>query len=177
MNRIEDFIELIKKSEQQNVLFHFTDERNLPSIREFGLLSKAQLEKIGVSPLAPGGNQWSHDADKRKGIYDFVSLCLLNQHPMELKARTDGRIDQVRFLQISPSILLTDGVCFSREVANSASAVIQPLKNCLSMIDFDVVYKRTDWNDKAIQDRLQRARKYEILVPKCVARDLILRGL
>jgi hypothetical protein len=45
-------------------LYHFTDQRNLPIIRELGgLYPMAELQKRGVKVPAPGGNEWSQDAD------------------------------------------------------------------------------------------------------------------
>ena len=41
------------------------------------------------------------------------------------------------------------------------------------MIDYQVLYTWTDWNDAAIKQRLQQAEKCEILVPKYVPLDLI----
>ena len=41
------------------------------------------------------------------------------------------------------------------------------------MIDFDVLYSYTNWSDPAVQQRLQAAEKYEILVPRAIPLDLI----
>ena len=38
--------------------FHFTDTRNLPLIKQHGLLSMRRLKQEGISTI-PGGNQWS----------------------------------------------------------------------------------------------------------------------
>ena len=50
-------------------LYHFTDRRNLKLIRELGgIYSLSRLNEMGVRIPAPGGNQWSHDADVAKGL-------------------------------------------------------------------------------------------------------------
>ncbi len=55
-------------------LYHFTDRRNLDLVREHGLLSKAELARRGLNSLAPGGNEWSIDADAAKGLTNYVNL-------------------------------------------------------------------------------------------------------
>lgn len=76
-------------------LYHFTDRRNLPLIREHGgLYPLAKLRKKNIEVPAPGGNQWSHDADEIKGMDEYVHLCFCNNHPMEHVARQAGHIGQ-----------------------------------------------------------------------------------
>jgi hypothetical protein len=41
------------------------------------------------------------------------------------------------------------------------------------MIDYEVLYSRTNWSDPQVQQRLQAAEKYEILVPRAIPLDLI----
>ncbi|WP_283196478.1 hypothetical protein [Rhizobium sp. AN80A] len=46
------------------LLYHFTDRRNLPIIKEMGgLYPLSQLHEKNVEVPAPGGNEWSRDAD------------------------------------------------------------------------------------------------------------------
>jgi hypothetical protein len=55
--------------DQVTALYHFTDRRNLPNIRELkGLYSLAKLKEMQVAIPNPGGNKWSHDADQSKGM-------------------------------------------------------------------------------------------------------------
>lgn len=60
---------------------------------------------------------------------------------------------------------LSKGVRFADGVANRAGANVLTLDQAVKQMDFDVVYRRTDWNDSAIQARRRVARKYEVLVP------------
>ena len=56
-------------------LFHFCDTRNVPLIRKLrGLYSLEMLEKKGIEVPAPGGNDWSREADRKKGLHKFVHL-------------------------------------------------------------------------------------------------------
>lgn len=96
-------------------LYHFTDRRNLESIRNLGGLHPYSMmaQKCIVIP-APGGNDWSHDADARNGVDGDVHLCFRNNHPMEHVARQDGRVADTIFLEIHASVLQWPGVRFNK---------------------------------------------------------------
>lgn len=156
------------------LLYHFTDRRNLPSIREHGgLYPIATLKKKNIKVVAPGGNEWSRDADGIKGMDAYVHLCFRNNHPMEYLARQEGRIGDTIFLQIHPDVLTWDGVLFTGDVANKAGVETHTIEKARQIIDFEVLYTRTNWSDPKIQDRLQQAEKYEILVPKKIPLEMI----
>jgi hypothetical protein len=56
-------------------LYHFTDRRNVPSIKAMGgLFPLSELLQKQVAIPAPGGNQWSHDADALKGMSQHSML-------------------------------------------------------------------------------------------------------
>ena len=75
------------------LLYHFTDRRNLPSIRKHGGLYPAtKLAKKQIEVPAPGGNDWSRDADGMKGVDAYIHVCFRATHPMEYVARAEGRI-------------------------------------------------------------------------------------
>ncbi len=155
-------------------LYHFTDRRNLASIRELGgLYSLVKLNEMGVQIAAPGGNDWSHEADACKGLDRFVHLCFRNVHPMEFRARQEGRIADSIFLHIHPEVLEAAGVMFSSDVSNKAGVSIHSLDEAKDMIDYEVLYTRTDWRDPKINERLLQAEKSEILVPDFIPLDLI----
>lgn len=156
------------------LLYHFTDRRNLPSIRsEGGLYPRSHLAARKIKIPAPGGNEWSHDADALKGMENYIHLCFRNNHPMEYAARADGRITDSIFLQIHPSVLGFDGVLFTSDVANKSGVVPLPVKDAQSIIDFEVLYTVTIWSDPDIQARLKAVEKYEILVPHPILIPLI----
>ncbi len=152
--------------------FHFTDTRNLPSIRQHGLLSMRELSARGIDP-ASGGNEWSLDADVRSGMDAYVHLCFFREHPMEWLARQDGRVRESRFLKISPVVLQTPGVLITDGVSNKADVLPQPADHMVSKLDLEVIYTRTDWKDPRIQLRLRASRLCEILVPGKISVDLI----
>lgn len=148
-------------------VYHFTDTRNIPSIREHGLLSMAEIKRRQLGTL-PGGNQWSLDADALSGMDQFVHLCFFRDHPMAYVAQQEGRIENVRYLKIDPMIMLQDGVQITDRVSNKRGAVAQPAREMITKIDWQVLYARTDWKDPAIQARLKIAKVCELLVPASV---------
>ncbi len=157
-----------------NVLFHFTDRRNLVSIREHGgLLALAEMKRRGIQIPAPGGNQWSHDVDGMRGLDEYVHLCFRWTHPMEYVARADGRITDSVFLNVHPEVLRWEGVLFTPDVSNKSGVQAHPIEEAANMIDFEVLYSWTDWRDPAIRERLSQAEKSEILVPRFIPLDLI----
>jgi ssDNA thymidine ADP-ribosyltransferase, DarT len=152
--------------------YHFTDIRNLPTIRLHGLLSMRALRERSII-VAPGGNDWSLDADRRSGMDDYVHLCFFKEHPMEYVAKKDGRIGDSRFLKIVPSVIEIPGVMITDKVANRSDAWPRPAEVMVGKLDLEVIYTRTDWKDAKIQERLRAARLCEILVPKSVPLELI----
>jgi len=157
-------------------LFHFTDRRNLPSIKTTGgLFSHARLKEMGIEIPAPGGNDWSHQADAYKGMDQYVHLCLRPTHPMEHAARVDGRIVSSIFLSIRTDVLQIEGARFTAGVSNKADVEVYSIEEAMGIIDFDMLYGGwKNWSDPEIQARLQKVEKYEILVPDHVPIDQIL---
>lgn len=150
-------------------LYHFTDRRNLALIRQSGgLFSTARLRKNRIEAFHPGGNEISREADQRFGMDRFVHLCFNTNHPLEYLARTDGRIQRTAWLYVSPAVLELEGVLFCPGVSNRAGMQSVPVFDAAEMIDFEVLYKRTDWSDPAVYARRQAAERCEILVPNQV---------
>ena len=152
--------------------YHFTDTRNLASIREHGgLLPWSHIQ--GKVP-APGGNDWSHDADAIKGQDQYVHLCFLPEHPMEFVAKRDGRIVESRFLRIDPSIIHTPGILFCPDVGNKAGVPMLGLAEAVSQMDFEILsLAHNRWLDPPLFERKKAACKYELLVPCKIPLSLI----
>lgn len=156
------------------VLYHFTDRRNLPAIRERGgLYPLATLRKQRWNVPAPGSSELSRSLDESAGMDAFVHLCFRSSHPMEHVARQEGRIIDSIFLYVHPEVLQWEGVRFTPDVANKAGVSTYPMQEATQLIDFEVLYARTEWRRPEIQQRLQRAEKAEILVPHRIPLELI----
>ena len=92
---------------------------------------------------------------------------------MEHQAKQSGHISQTIFLDIHPSVLLFPGVKFSAGVSNKADVPIYEIGEAGDLIDYEVLYSRTNWSDPEIQARLQHAERCEILVPRWIPMSLI----
>lgn len=156
--------------------YHFTDIRNLNSIRQHGgLLRLSELRQRQIEIPAPGGNDWSHDADTRIGLDQYVHLCFFSEHPMEYRARQDSRIVESVFLQIDQKILNCEGIIFCPDVSNKSGVPRLTITEACEVMNFSVIYERTDWRDPKIQERLKQAKKYELLVPMDIPLSMIKR--
>lgn len=156
-------------------VWHFTDESNFDSIRKNGgLLSYAELRRRGIAIPSAGGNDWSHDADSWAGVDEYVHLAFIPNHPMLFIAKNDGRIAKPFWLKIDQSVLLQEGVRFTREVANKTGTKLLTAEEAIDQIDWEVLFTRTDWSDPTIKARRQAAEKSEILVPHSIPLSKIL---
>ena len=71
--------------------YHFTDERNLPSIRKMGgLYSWYYCQQNDIKIPNPGGDTLSWQLDSRKGLQDYVRLSFCNDHPMAYRKKQEG---------------------------------------------------------------------------------------
>lgn len=174
---LEEFIEFLNHQKIRGKLYHFTDAENLASVRQHGLVSKQFATNNDIEISRYGGNDHSHTADRIKGLYDYVNLCFCRDHPMEYRARMEGRIEKTRFLAVKPEILRTPGVKVTLDVANKSGVPLLEIEDAIEHIDYEVIYTRTDWTDSEIKQRLQQARKCEILVPTRVPLEYIVEGL
>jgi|SRR5882724_2326745 len=92
---------------------------------------------------------------------------------MEFAARAEGRIIDSIFLNVHPEVLQWDGVLFTPGVSNKSGVQAYPIKQAAEMIDYEVLYTRTDWKDPSIRQRLLQAEKCEVLVPRLIPLELI----
>jgi hypothetical protein len=171
---LEQFAAVIADSKQHSCLYHFTDRRNLAGIRQHGLLSMQRVKLLEAPLVAPGGNDWSIDADAHCGMDKYVHLCFCDNHPMEYLARSEGRLESTVFLRINPEILNVAGVLLTNAVSNKSGVVPATPEKMLGSLDLGVIYQRMDWRLPDVMERLKAARLYEILVPNCVPPEMIL---
>lgn len=170
--------ETLGKSPQHTKFYHFTDRSNLPLIRKHGLLSSAQLRHRGIfNGVKTGGDTTSLDSDIKKGTDGYVCLCFTRGHPMVHIAANDERKLDAVYLEIDPAVLKLAGVMITDAPSNQNGVERVAAATALDALDLEVIYKRTDWSDAAVQARLQKAEKYEILVPTNVEIARIVGGL
>src|SRR5687767_3527238 len=97
---LDGFIKNHVEKSSHNRFYHFTDGKNLPSIQKHGLLSMQELRRRNIQVPAPGGNEWSQDADIECGMDAYVHLTFIPNHPMEYPAKQEGRITDLRRLHL-----------------------------------------------------------------------------
>jgi len=155
-------------------IWHFTDKSNIDSIASGGLLALGELQRRGIVVPNPGGNQWSHDADRTKGLHEYVHTAFLDDHPMLYVARQDGRLVNPVWLKIDASIILENDVRFTNDVSNKAGVELLTADQACEQIDFDVLFTHMDWKNTDVQARRRVALKSEVLIPRCIPLDKIL---
>jgi hypothetical protein len=171
---VDEFIKLIAASPRYKFLYHFTDGTNLELIKKNGLLSKAAQEAKAIKCPMPGGDTQSWFSDRVKGVFDDVSLGMTNNHPMAYVARHQLRQTNQHYLWVSPEVLRLPGVRVANGMANAKNTLIRPISTCLADLDLEVIYRKLEWSEE-VRQRLNTARKYEILIPKLIPPMFILR--
>ena len=87
-----------------NSLYHFTDTRNIPSIKLHGLYSIAALRarlnlEIGTD-FIPSSSESSRNIDYSRGLSNYIRLCSAQNHPMATRALSEERIDSVSWIKL-----------------------------------------------------------------------------
>ena len=101
---------------------------------------------------------------------------MTDNHQMAYICRNTGRHVDQYYLHIDPDVLLLPGVRIANAMANASTTQILPLSMGLYGLDLEVLYSRQVWSEE-IRIRLNIARKYEILIPKNVPREYILKSV
>ena len=165
MALVDDFVAALENANRR--LFHFTDSRNIDSIKDNGLVPTRQLIQEGVK-IFPGGDTDSLGIDQHHGYDDFVRLSFCRQHPMSHVARQRGTIEQVRILSIAPKVLLREGVKIADRVATANDATIGEPNGMIPNMDLEATYKYLDWKIPENSARRTAAEKWEIMVPNVI---------
>ena len=90
-------------------LYHFTDERNISSIKEKGLLSAAKLfakynMKFDVD-FFPASNRESRHWDTKLKLNNYIRLSGHMDHPMAKKAVEEKRIEKIAWIELDFDII------------------------------------------------------------------------
>jgi hypothetical protein len=172
------FLQKVQASAQHKRFYHFTDKKNLDSIRKHGVLCTAELRRQGIfKAVTPGGDANSQASDRASGTDQFVCLCFTSNHPMCHIAQNDERKLDPVYLQIDPEIIRDAGVMITNAPSNQNGVQKIAAATALDNLDLDVIYNWMQWNDPPILARLKVAEKYEILVPQQVALKYLVGGL
>lgn len=89
----DNYIDYKNILEQNGIayLYHFTDRRNLESIKKHGgLLSWFYCEKNNIKIPFPGGDSMSKALDRSFNLQDYVRLSFCEDHPMSWRLQQQG---------------------------------------------------------------------------------------
>jgi len=153
--------------------YHFTDISNLESIKKYGLFSLSEIAKQQIKVNICGGDELSHSLDSQNGMDKYVHLAFNTDHPMLYRAIQRGQIQNPIWLKINTRIMFENGAKFTNDVANKLGIFPYKINAIEKYLDLEVLFKWTDWTDKDIQIRLQKARKSELLIPNHIPSSYI----
>ena len=108
-------------------LYHFTEPKNIPSIKKYGLLSWEELTNRNIAHT-PASNNLSRNLDRRYNLEDYVRLSLNQDHPMFHQAINEGRVNQLIWLKINPIVMNFPNTLFSNDNATSNRVIINNIK-------------------------------------------------
>lgn len=100
------------------VFYHFTDRKNLRSIKELGgLYSWYYLKSHNIPIPNQGGNSFSQSRDQQFGLQDYVRLSFCEDHPMAYRKRQEGA--DIILLKISLDVAEFESTLFTDANATS----------------------------------------------------------
>lgn len=107
----EDFYQVLVNNGIR-YLYHFTDRRNIPSIkRHGGLFSWHYCKNNNINIPCQGGDYDSRELDKKYGLQDYVRLSFCDDHPMAYRLQQSG--SDIEILRIKIDVALLKGTLFS----------------------------------------------------------------
>lgn len=112
--RKEDWTEFKNVLDNNGIqyLYHFTDKRNIPSIkRHGGLLSWYYCMQNNITIPCQGGDYDSQELDKKYGLEDYVRLSFCDDHPMAYRLKQSG--SNIVILKIKVDVALLKDTLFS----------------------------------------------------------------
>ena len=116
-------------------LYHFTDRRNLDSIRRYGgLYSWKYCLDHNIIIAFPGGNDDSRNNDRRYQLEDYVRLSFCDDHPMK-KRLLDSGYDLV-LLKIKTDVAELETTLFSDINATDNNCIFGGSIENLKAVDF-----------------------------------------
>ena len=166
----EQIFEILKRNKISK-LYHFTDRKNLDSIKKYGLLSAEEVNRQGVYPRY-ASSESSRARDSRMGISDYVRLSFVKNHPMMFTAMTAYGLNPI-ILEINPLIALMPKVFFSDKNTLRTGAQIGPSASDLEKVKFDVIQANKAYYE--LSDLMAKdAYQAEVLIKKRIGPEMIL---
>lgn len=168
----DDFLQIFNILQTKGVkLYHFTDKKNIESIKINGLLSAKAVNQHGINSKY-ASSQESRLIDEQMGLSDYVRLSFVKSHPMMFTSMTAFGLNPV-VLEINPLIALMPNVFFSDRNTLKPGANIGPGADDLSKIDFSVINSNIAYYN--LPDiKSKNAYQAEVLVKRRIGPEFIL---
>ncbi len=101
----DDFYQVLVNNDISR-LYHFTDKRNIPSIKRLGgLFSWHYCNNNNIHIPCQGGDNDSRELDKKYGLQDYVRLSFCDDHPMAYRLRKSGSDIVILHIKIDVALL------------------------------------------------------------------------
>ena len=163
------YIERFLMENKIQFLYHFTSKKNLSSIKEHGICSIAELERMGID-VEYGSSTSSRTIDRNKSLANYVHLSYEQRHPMLYIALAEGRLFDFVVLNISPEVILFKNTKFSNINAASTQAVISSEISFFLSLDFKNFHNKK-YSD--LSTEAKRQYQAEVLVEKKIETNII----
>ena len=142
-------------------IWHFTDMSNLASIEKNGLLSLDLLTQQKIDVSCFGGDELSHNLDRKKGLDKFVHLSIIHDHPMQYVKVRDGVIKNPIWLEIDTSVLFENESGCCSELANASSAQCYRIEDLAKVVDLKTLLNYPHWSEPVRKSQLIVANKID----------------
>ena len=151
-------------SHKVNCFYHFTDIRNIESIKKAGgLYSWQYCMNHSIDVLYPGGGSQSRSLDSYHGLQDYVRLSFCDDHPMAYRLKESGY--KLVLLRIKIDVALLAGTLFSDiNAADSAHHHGGSLED-LKRVDIDATQQHYVKNSSTIFKKHQAEVMVKTFIP------------
>lgn len=150
-------------------LYHFTDRRNLDSIRKTGLLSHFALKQNGITTYS-GGDEYTQRKDKEFELDDYVRVSFHKRHPMGRRLKMEEKNRDFVILAISPEVAFCQDTLYSNKNAATDDHVHGGTLQHLYMVNMDAV----NIEYSPVDNPMHEQRAAEIMVKHKIPLEYIL---
>lgn len=166
MRDIEGFL----KINDIKCLYHFTNRKNIDSIKRHGICSIDKLKQMNIQTHF-SSTFMSREIDKHKQMSNYVHLGYEKHHPMLFSALAEGRLYEYTILMVSLEVLLLKSTVYSDINAASSTATFS------SDIQFFLSLPFTVFHNKSYLNLTPQEKKFfqaEVLVERQIKTENIL---
>jgi hypothetical protein len=145
LNKKSNWRDFQKVLQENNIkiLYHFTDQSNLKSIKENGgLYSWFYCDRNNIVIPMTGNSSLGRSLDLEFGLEDFVRLSFIKDHPMKHVAMNEGRITRPFLLKVSIEVCYFENTRFSDMNAADKRHTNGDTVDFLNSLRFDLFHRR-----------------------------------